>query len=163
MPSMAPVVTEKNSNALVTDLSGPSIIFSITDWAQKKVEVRYLSYQRQLKSRESLWPFIPGLEVKDTWKAHIIFPYYLFLKGGPSHEIMFFIFWWPIALHHCIQGAGSIVTMLCWFLLYSKVNQPHVYIYPLFLGFPSPSGYHRVLSRVPCAVLSVFIRYLLYT
>ena len=27
-------------------------------------------------------------------------------------------------------------TVLCWFLLYSKVNLPHVYIYPLPLGPP---------------------------
>ena len=27
--------------------------------------------------------------------------------------------------------------MFCWFLLYSKVNQPYIYIYPLFFGFPS--------------------------
>ena len=34
------------------------------------------------------------------------------------------------------------------FLLYSKVNQAYVYIYPLFLGFPSHLGHHRALSRV---------------
>ena len=34
-------------------------------------------------------------------------------------------------------------TMLCQFLLYSKVNQLYVYIYPLFYAFPSHSGHHR--------------------
>ena len=37
------------------------------------------------------------------------------------------------------------------FLLYSKVNWLHVYIYTLFFGFPSHLGHHRELSRVPCA------------
>ena len=57
----------------------------------------------------------------------------------------------------------SCFTTLCWFLLYSKVNQPHVYIYPLFLGFLSHLGQHRAMSRVPCAVQSVLISYLFYT
>ena len=33
--------------------------------------------------------------------------------------------------------------MLCQFLLYSKVNQLYVYMYPRFLGFPSHLGHHR--------------------
>ena len=36
--------------------------------------------------------------------------------------------------------------MLCYFLLYSKVSQLHIYIYPFFLGFPSHLGHHRALS-----------------
>ena len=42
--------------------------------------------------------------------------------------------------------------MLCWFLLYSKVNQLYIYKYPLFFGFPSYLGHRRVMSRVPCAI-----------
>ena len=53
--------------------------------------------------------------------------------------------------------------MLHQFLLYSKVNQLHVYIYPLFLKFSSQLGHHRALSRVPCYMQLVFISYLLYT
>ena len=41
------------------------------------------------------------------------------------------------------------------FLLYSKVNQLYVFIYPLFFGFPSHLGHHRALSRVPCTTQSV--------
>ena len=52
--------------------------------------------------------------------------------------------------------------MLCQFLLYSKVNWLHVYIYALFFGFPSHLGHHRALSRVPCATQWVLLRYLLY-
>ena len=44
------------------------------------------------------------------------------------------------------------LTMSCWFLLYGKVNQLHVYVYPLLGGFPSHLDHHRALSRVPCAV-----------
>ena len=54
-------------------------------------------------------------------------------------------------------------TILCQFLLYNKVNQLYVYIYPFFLGFPSHLGHHRVLSRVPCAIQQVLISYLFYT
>ena len=46
-----------------------------------------------------------------------------------------------------------------YFLLHSKVNQLYVYIYPLFLGFPSHLGHHRALSRAPCAIQSVLISY----
>ena len=48
------------------------------------------------------------------------------------------------------------VLLLCnvvLFLLYIKVNQPHVCIYPLSFGFPSHSGNHGALSSgVPCAM-----------
>ena len=35
------------------------------------------------------------------------------------------------------------------------MNQPHVYIHSLFLGFLSHLGYYRALSRVACAIQSV--------
>ena len=57
----------------------------------------------------------------------------------------------------------SCFTMLHQFLLYSKVSQLYVYIYPLFGGFPSHLGHHRALSRVPCAIQQVLISYLFYT
>ena len=53
--------------------------------------------------------------------------------------------------------------MLCQFLLYSKVNQLYVHIYPLFFGFPSHLGHHRALNRVPCVIQQVLISYLFYT
>ena len=42
----------------------------------------------------------------------------------------------------------SCFTMLCYFLMYSKVNQP----FKFFLEFPSHLGHQIALSRVPCAV-----------
>ena len=42
-------------------------------------------------------------------------------------------------------------TLFSQFLLYSKVNQPYKYIYPLFVGFSSHLGHHRALRRVPFA------------
>ena len=50
-------------------------------------------------------------------------------------------------------------TVLCPFLLCSKVNQLSIYIYPFFFGFPSHLGHHRALSRVPCAIQQVLISY----
>ena len=52
--------------------------------------------------------------------------------------------------------------MLCQFLLYSKVNQLYVYIYPLFFRFFSHVVYYRILSRVPCAIQQVLVDYLFY-
>ena len=53
-------------------------------------------------------------------------------------------------------------TMLCWFLLYSKMNQPYIYIHPLFFGFHSHLCHHVALSRVLCAIQPVLIRHLFY-
>ena len=44
----------------------------------------------------------------------------------------------------------SCLTMLCYFLLYRKVNQLYIYTCPLFFEFPSHLGNPRALSRVPC-------------
>ena len=41
---------------------------------------------------------------------------------------------------------------MCYFLLYSKVNQLYVYIYPLFFKIPVHLGHHRALNRVPYAL-----------
>ena len=44
------------------------------------------------------------------------------------------------------------------------MNQPHIYLYPLFgFGFPSHVGHHRALNRVPCVVEQDLISYLFYT
>ena len=43
----------------------------------------------------------------------------------------------------------SCFTLLCPFLLYSKVNQPYAYIYPLFFGFPSHLGHYRAQAGFP--------------
>ena len=52
---------------------------------------------------------------------------------------------------------------MCYFPLYSKVNNLYLDIEPLLFGFPSHLGHHRVLSRVPCAVEQVLIAYLFYS
>ena len=46
----------------------------------------------------------------------------------------------------------SCFAMFFQFLLYSEVNQPYVYIYPLPSGFPSHLGHHRALSSFPCYI-----------
>ena len=50
-------------------------------------------------------------------------------------------------LSHCMQILRHL--SLCWFLLHSKVNQSHVYLYTLFLDFPSHLGDRRAVSTVP--------------
>ena len=58
---------------------------------------------------------------------------------------------------------------MCYFLLYNKVNQLYVYIYPLPLEPsshsppPAPLGHHRAPSRAPCATHGFLARYLVYT
>ena len=47
--------------------------------------------------------------------------------------------------------------MLHYFLLYSKVNQLYVYLYPLFLKFLSHLCHYRAPGRVPWAVELVLI------
>ena len=43
--------------------------------------------------------------------------------------------------------------MLCKFQVSSKMI--HLYIYPLLFRFFSIIGYHKILSRVPCAIYSM--------
>ena len=47
---------------------------------------------------------------------------------------------------------GRCLTMSCWFLFYSNVNELDVYISLLFFGFLSRLGHHRALSGVPFAI-----------
>ena len=72
------------------------------------------------------------------------------------HELLFFFDFFPKYLFFLIFKkfllAYSRFTMLCYFLLYSKVNQFYVYIYPLFFRFFFHIGHYRVLRRVPCAI-----------
>ena len=44
--------------------------------------------------------------------------------------------------------------MLCLLLPYSKIKQPHVYMYPLPFGLPPHSHQCGTLGRVPCAAES---------
>ena len=48
--------------------------------------------------------------------------------------------------------------MLCQFLLYSQVNQLHMY--PLFWGIFFHVSHYRALSRVPCAMQQFLVTYL---
>ena len=51
------------------------------------------------------------------------------------------------------------LTMLSQFLLYSKMNQPYIYMYFFLFELPSHTGYHSALRRVPCAIQWVLIIY----
>ena len=104
--------------------------------------------QRSLAQEKDRWPGVGTLEL-ETW--NLLLPGWVVLdKLFDSPDLNFLIcnffkkinFYWSIvALQCCVS-----------FLLYSKVNQSYVYIYPLFFRFPSHLGHHRALSRVPCAI-----------
>ena len=60
------------------------------------------------------------------------------------------------------------LTMLCWFLLYNKMNQLYVYIHPSLLYLlpalhPTPLCHHRALSWAPCVTEQLPASYLFYT
>ena len=46
-------------------------------------------------------------------------------------------------------------SLLCWFLLYSKVNQLYIDVCPLSFRIFSRIGHHRALSTVPCAMVGL--------
>ena len=56
------------------------------------------------------------------------------------------------------SGVQLIYSILCQFLLYSKVNLLVIYIYPQCLKIFFPHiGYYRALSRVSCAIYCVCV------
>ena len=60
-----------------------------------------------------------------------------------------------IGIFKLILSEYSWFTLLCQFLLYRKVSQPYVYIYPLCFGFPSYLDLHRELSRLLCVIQQI--------
>ena len=77
--------------------------------------------------------------IKEERKELEVSCYKLLILYKRSITIFFIHFYWSIvALQCCVS-----------FLLYSKVNQSYIYIYPLLFRFPSHLGLYRVLSRVP--------------
>ena len=57
----------------------------------------------------------------------------------------------------------SCFTLVCQFLLYSKVSHVYIYIYLLFFGFPFYLGHHRIPIRVPYAIQQVLVSNLFYS
>ena len=109
-------------------------------------------------------PLFPG-----PWITHFRLCYQSFLstsdlgkssnqcnKWYPEESTFSFIKFFFLLEYSCF-------IMFCQFLVYSKVDQLCVYIYPFFFGFPSHLGHHRALSRVPSAIQQVLISYLFYT
>ena len=61
----------------------------------------------------------------------------------------------PTRLRRLWDSPGKNTGVGCHFLLqllYSKVNQLYIYIYPLFFVFPSHFSHNKVLSRVPWVI-----------
>ena len=86
-----------------------------------------------------------GPQKSQTWlseKAHTQ------IKSDCERRRTFFIFW-------------SIVDFQCC-VLYSKVNQLYIYIYPLFFRFFSSIGHYRLFSTVIYYVLVSYVFYIQY-
>ena len=83
-------------------------------------------------------------------RKHVNVTNHLLLQSQEGLFLLDMLFYPPLFKNFLLEY--SCFTMLCQFLLYNKVNQLYVYIYPLFFGFPSHLGHHRALSRVPCAI-----------
>ena len=66
-------------------------------------------------------------------------------------------------LHRCIRGfqcevphfGGSVVDLQYWFQVCSMVSQYFCILYSI-------SGYYKIMSRIPCAILYIFVAYLFY-
>ena len=62
-----------------------------------------------------------------------------------------------------LQRVGHCFTLLCYFLLYRKVKQLSVYIYPLFSGFPSRLGHHRHGQWLPVLQWFLLLIYFIHS
>ena len=60
-------------------------------------------------------------------------------------------FYLLIDFYYFFKLEYSCFSLLCQLLLYDKVNQPYIYVYPLFFGLPSHLGHHKAPSRHLCA------------
>ena len=61
-----------------------------------------------------------------------------------SFKIVYlFLFYFLTLFKTFLKSEYNCFTILCWFLLYSKVNQLYIHIYLLFFEFPSDLGPHR--------------------
>ena len=103
---------------------------------------------------------------KTPWTFHVQWLYTTFCWIQPLTHVS--IWYMNIILFYKLEY--NCFTVLCEFLLYSEVNQPYVYIYPLPLGPPFHShphpthlGHHRAPSWAPCAVQQVPTSYQFYT
>ena len=73
-------------------------------------------------------------------------------RSIPLNSLFFFPFIYLFALYFLFYFIGVyLIYNVCYFQGYSKVNQLYIDMYLFFFRFCSHIGYHRVLSRVPCA------------
>ena len=92
---------------------------------------------------------LPGSSVHGILQARILewvalsYSRGVFLTQGSSPGLLHCR---QILYHLSHQGSP------CSFLLYSKMSQPYLYVYPVPFGFPFCSGHQTALSRVPCTI-----------
>ena len=135
-------------------------------WSQSKVDllsqevskVTAKDHGGQDASHELRIPF-PGLAVPSY--LEVLPGFHLFVKMATPVWNRYFRFKQecgeeamegPLCFLKNFKFEFSCFTMLCWFLLYSKLNQLYVYVYPLFFEFPPLLGHQGAFSKVPCAI-----------
>ena len=97
----------------------------------------------------------------NLWEVFNLTKFIIFRFGRKiiqSH--LFFSSWHNGFLKTLLES--SCFTMLCQLLLYTEVNQLHIYIQSPSLRFPTHLSHHRAFSRVPCSIKQVHTGYLFY-
>ena len=91
-------------------------------------------------SRINLWPNFYNFSTYNIHNYVVMLSLIAQVYLQFSDLVLYFILFFKNFLEY------SCFTMLCQFLLYSKVNQLYVYIYPLIFGFPSHLDHHSIES-----------------
>ena len=79
------------------------------------------------------WTGLPWCCTQETTRCFLRHDLELSATGCVWGRLTVFLNWFLLEY--------SCFTVLCYFLLYHKVDQPSVYIYSLFFGLPSHSGH----------------------
>ena len=139
------VGVERGSKTCKDKTLGFSLHFTVPIWSQHSSHYwnNHPCDKQQCKQEKQEGYVVSGA----FWNVYCQKLYNIFLLSCQYEKNQWFLHWFFFNLLKY-----SCFTMLCYFLLYSKVNLPDVHIYPLFFGFPSHLGHRRAQNRVPCAI-----------
>lgn len=122
----------------------------VTSWPQRSPAVSVMVCSEDADARQ----------VKEEWvRSHRhavkIQPVPLARPGWvlPTYRVVFqviFFFFHKLFSMKC--SWIRVALRCCSFLVYSKMDQPHLCVCSLIFGFPPHLGHHSAWSRVPCAV-----------